>query len=110
MDEKKHIRRLAILKRLGYFSLIFWPAFLLAGAMAFDAPDAGINIIPYFVLSFCLAYGILPFIAPKISLRALDRGNIKLAYIIAAVPFSILPILIIIDKLHYAIGLLTHKV
>ncbi len=40
MRGEQHQKYLGILRRLGYFSLIFWPAFLFAGFMAFDAPNS----------------------------------------------------------------------
>ena len=90
MDNETHLKQLGILKRLGYFSLIFWPAFLLAGFMAFDAPNSAKHIGPYIALCFSIGYGALPFIAPRLSHRALAAGHLKSAYCIAAIPFGII--------------------
>ena len=89
MNNEAHLRQLGILRRLGYFTLIFWPAFLIAGFMAFDAPSSEKHLWPYVALCFSLAYGLIPFVVPRLSNRALAAGRIKLAYCVAAIPIAI---------------------
>ncbi len=109
MDIEKHIKCLAALRRLGYFSLIFWPAFLIAGFMAFDAPNSVEHIGPYIALAISIGYGALPFVAPRLAERAWDAGYIKTAYFVGVLPFSIFPILFVFNLLIYALTALTFK-
>jgi len=84
-----HTRRIANLRKLGYYSLILWPAFLGAGFMAFDAPNSDRHVWPYVVLLVAFTYGALPFAASRVSLWALKIGRVKTAYFVGALPISI---------------------
>lgn len=109
MSGEKYIKWLGILRRLGYFSLVFWPGFLLAGLMTFDAPNSYRKIYPYIALIISFGYGTLPFIAPKLSQKAFNTGHVKVAYIVAAIPFSIFPALFIVNYLLYIFSVYATK-
>lgn len=104
VEVEKHANRLARLRKLGYVSLIFWPAFLLGGFMAFDASNSQRSVGPYVALFISVAYGVLPFITPRLSLRALRSGHTKAAYLVAALPSAILPALVVLNFMFYALA------
>jgi hypothetical protein len=93
------------LRILGYVSLVFWPALLLAAGMAFDAPSATRHVLPYVVVSISLAYGLLPFVIPAAARAVLRSGHRRAAIAIAAFPFSIVPLLTALNLFFYFIAM-----
>ena len=85
-DISKHEKTLSILRRLGYFSLIIYPGILIAMGMS---GDAGGIVLPIIAGLFALAYGMMPFICPRIARRKMNEGKIRLALVIAAIPVSV---------------------
>ncbi|MBU0587095.1 MAG: hypothetical protein KJ852_00875 [Gammaproteobacteria bacterium] len=94
-----HKRRIASLGKLGYFTLILWPAFLGAGFMAFDAPNSDKQVWPYVLLFVAFSYGVLPFVTSRMSIWALARGRTKTAHVVAALPISIASLLFALPNL-----------
>ena len=70
-----HEERIAVLRRMGYASLVFWPGTLMAHH-------------PYneeFWTALLFSYGVLPFITAGIAKRAFQQGQIIKAYLVSAV-------------------------
>lgn len=105
--QKRRIERLC---RLGYFTLILWPAFIGAGFMAFDAPNSGKQLWPYVVLLVAFSYGALPYVTSRIALWALTRGRTKTAHVVAALPISIASLLFALPYLQNLLYMLFKSV
>jgi hypothetical protein len=103
-------RRIESLGRLGYFTLILWPAFLGAGFMAFDAPNSDKQLWPYVVLLVAFSYGALPYVTSRIALWALTRGRTKTAHVVAALPISIASLLFALPYLQNLLYMLFKSV
>jgi hypothetical protein len=87
-----HEGRIGILRRLGYASLVFWPATFLAE----PHPE---EIQQQLVTTLQFSWVVVPFITTRVSKRALREGKIKKTYlvsVVAAVPVSVLLIYFII--------------
>lgn len=100
---------LKVLRILGYISLVFWPAFLLAAGMAFDAPNSEKHVLPYVAIFIAVAYGLLPFVVPAVARGVLRNGYRRLAIAIAALPISIVPLFTTINFFMYFITMATRR-
>ena len=85
-DVSKHEKTLSILRRLGYLGLIIYPGILVAVGMS---GDAGGIVLPIIAGLFALAYGVMPFVYPRIARRKMNEGKARLALVIAAIPVSV---------------------
>jgi hypothetical protein len=78
---------------IGYLFLIGWPAYLVAAAMAFDAPGSDKQIGPWVIVTYV---ALLPFLViglPFVANKQLGKGRIFSAYAISVFPIS--PILLL---------------
>jgi hypothetical protein len=75
--------------------------------MAFDSSAQ--KVWPYVALFLCVGYGALPFVAPRLAMKALTTGLVKTAYVIGALPSAIVPLLLIFNFLLLGLAILKYQ-
>jgi len=84
MELEPHVKRVNVLARISYWSLLLWLPMLLAAGMATGDPRRG--AFAWILVGIVAIAPLFVILAPRIARRAVSEGKLKLAYAVVIVP------------------------